>query len=390
MAMVKVLRKKNRHGVNGLYLSRCADYLIDLDNNLYVEEYFNDLLLIERRRTERSKNPFLFVLLDINQFQGDKAEKQEVTKKIADCLFSVTRETDMKGWYRYDSVIGAIFTEVCSTGGEFAATRAQLSDKLHRNLSLVLSADQLKKIAVSWHVFPDRFNKAGSDGPGCRNEQTNPLIRKPRKKAGLLMKRMVDIAGSLFFLVMFGPLFVGIAALIKLSSEGPVLFRQERVGSLERTFMFLKFRSMYVNNDPTVHKEFIKKFMAAGNSGAGADGVYKLTQDPRVTPIGRFLRKTSLDELPQFINVLKGDMSLVGPRPPIPYECEDYDIWHRRRVLEMKPGITGYWQVNGRSTTTFDEMVRMDIKYMREWSLVLDLKILFQTPVVVLTGKGGY
>ena len=123
---------------------------------------------------------------------------------------------------------------------------------------------------------------------------------------------------------------------------------------------------------------------------ANPEGTYKITRDPRVTQVGRFIRKTSLDELPQFLNVLIGDMSLVGPRPPIPYECAEYDIWHRGRVLEMKPGITGFWQVKGRSTTTFDEMVRMDIKYVQEWSLWLDLKILLQTPWVVFTGKGAY
>jgi lipopolysaccharide/colanic/teichoic acid biosynthesis glycosyltransferase len=119
-------------------------------------------------------------------------------------------------------------------------------------------------------------------------------------------------------------------------------------------------------------------------------GTYKITRDPRVTQVGKFLRKTSLDELPQFLNVLMGDMSLVGPRPPIPYECAEYDIWHRGRVLEMKPGITGFWQVKGRSTTTFDEMVRMDIKYVQDWSLWMDIKILLQTPWVVLRGKGAY
>jgi lipopolysaccharide/colanic/teichoic acid biosynthesis glycosyltransferase len=158
--------------------------------------------------------------------------------------------------------------------------------------------------------------------------------------------------------------------------------------------MFLKFRSMYVDNDPTAHREFVTQLIDAGNGNAGPgnkeNGTYKITDDPRVTPVGRWLRKMSLDELPQFINVLKGEMSLVGPRPPIPYECEHYDIWHRRRVTEAKPGITGLWQVEGRSALPFDEAVRLDIKYIREWSLWLDFKILIQTPWVVLTCKGGY
>ena len=133
-------------------------------------------------------------------------------------------------------------------------------------------------------------------------------------------------------------------------------------------------------------------YLAANLLSAGfAQTVTRFEQDdPRITSIGRFLRKTSIDELPQFFNVLMGDMSLVGPRPPIPYECEEYDIWHRSRVLDMKPGITGLWQVDGRSATSFDDMVRMDIRYVREWSLLLDMKILFKTPLVVLTCKGAY
>ena len=120
------------------------------------------------------------------------------------------------------------------------------------------------------------------------------------------------------------------------------------------------------------------------------NGVFKMTIDPRVTKIGRILRRTSLDELPQFINVLKGDMSLVGPRPPIPYEVDGYQTWHRSRILEAKPGITGLWQVNGRSRVTFDEMVRLDLTYARTWSLWLDIKILLQTPGAVLRGDGAY
>jgi lipopolysaccharide/colanic/teichoic acid biosynthesis glycosyltransferase len=152
---------------------------------------------------------------------------------------------------------------------------------------------------------------------------------------------------------------------------------------------------MYVNNNPDVHKEFVhnliskKSSLQAGNDGA-EQKIYKITNDKRVTPLGKILRKTSLDELPQFINVLIGDMSLAGPRPPIPYELEDYDIWHRCRIMEVKPGITGLWQVEGRSSTTFDEMVRLDIKYARTWSLWMDIKILLKTPLAVVAGKGAY
>jgi lipopolysaccharide/colanic/teichoic acid biosynthesis glycosyltransferase len=147
-----------------------------------------------------------------------------------------------------------------------------------------------------------------------------------------------------------------------------------------------------------VHEEYVKKLIAGqlgkdnevNGNGSGQKPVFKIQNDKRITPLGQFLRKTSLDELPQFFNVLFGDMSLVGPRPPIPYEMQNYDIWHRCRVVEVKPGITGLWQVMGRSSTTFDEMVRLDIKYSREWSIWLDLKILLMTPWAVLKGKGAY
>ena len=199
--------------------------------------------------------------------------------------------------------------------------------------------------------------------------------------------------GSFFALVLFSPIMLAIAAAIKLTSPGPIIFKQERFGLLGKKFEFLKFRSMYINNDPNIHRKYveklIKKEIKNDGNGEGVD-VYKIKDDPRITTVGKFLRKTSLDELPQFINVLKGEMSLVGPRPPIPYEVEKYDIWHKRRVFAIEPGITGLWQVKGRSRTTFDDMVRLDLKYIRNWSLWLDLKILIRTPWVVLSGKGAY
>ena len=179
---------------------------------------------------------------------------------------------------------------------------------------------------------------------------------------------------------------------IKLTSKGPVLFRQVRLGQYGKKFTFLKFRSMYVNTNSAIHEEYVKRFIAGSpDSELSGNGqkVYKLIADPRVTPIGRFLRKTSLDELPQFINVLKGEMSLVGPRPPVIYEFERYDLWHKQRLLAVKPGITGLWQVDGRSRVKFDDMVRLDIRYARTWSLWLDLKILLQTPRAVLSGDGA-
>ena len=206
-----------------------------------------------------------------------------------------------------------------------------------------------------------------------------------------VFKRGLDMIGSLALLALLLPAYLAIAALVKLTSAGPVFFRQQRVGEMGRPFRMLKFRTMHVNADQAIHQQYVTQFI---NSGApvresGTNGVFKIVNDPRVTPIGRVLRKTSLDELPQFWNVLRGDMSLVGPRPPLPYEVEQYKPWHYRRVLEAKPGITGLWQVTGRSRTSFDDMVRLDLRYARTCSIWTDMKILLATPRAVISGKGA-
>jgi len=212
------------------------------------------------------------------------------------------------------------------------------------------------------------------------------------KRLHRLVKRAMDIAGSLLALAVLSPLMLAIAALVKATSKGPAIFRQKRIGQYGREFVFLKFRSMYSDCGEGIHREYVASFIAGNTSGMqdAPQPAYKLTNDPRITPLGRFLRRTSLDELPQFLNVLAGDMSLVGPRPPVPYEFRAYDLWHRRRLLSVKPGITGLWQVHGRSKVTFDEMVRLDLRYAETWSPWLDLKILLMTPKAVLTGTGAY
>jgi len=205
------------------------------------------------------------------------------------------------------------------------------------------------------------------------------------------IKRGVDVAGALTLLLLLSPVFLLIAALLKLTSPGSLLFRQERVGQWAKPFTMLKFRTMRVNADTRLHHEFVTRFIrsSAELSSVGRQALFKLTNDPRVTPLGRILRRTSLDELPQLWNVLRGDMSLVGPRPPLAYEVEQYRPWHKRRVVDAKPGITGLWQVTGRSRTTFDEMVRLDLRYARTRCLWTDLRILLATPRAVISGKGA-
>ena len=213
-----------------------------------------------------------------------------------------------------------------------------------------------------------------------------------RSRFERFLKRSTDILMSLAVLVLGFPFFLAIALLIKLTSKGPVFFKQERIGENGGVFAFFKFRTMRTDSDDSIHREFTRNFIQGRlpepSLDAGKSEVYKMTDDPRVTAVGGFLRKTSLDELPQFINILRGEMTIVGPRPPLPYEYECYDEWHKLR-LRVRPGLTGLWQVNGRSSVPFHEMVKMDIYYIENWSLMLDFKIMLKTVPVMLAGTGG-
>lgn len=216
------------------------------------------------------------------------------------------------------------------------------------------------------------------------------LFREPLSKTARIVKRISDIAISAIALVLLAPLWLIITLLIKLDSRGPVLYLQERVGMDGRIFLCCKFRTMKVGADNKMHQDYQRTFIAGraeANLGNAERPAYKLPADPRITRVGRWLRRASLDEVPQLFNVLLGDMSVVGPRPPIPYEVEAYELWHRKR-LDMKPGLTGLWQVSGRNRLPFAEMVRLDLFYIENWSLLLDLKIILRTALVVFRGDG--
>lgn len=218
------------------------------------------------------------------------------------------------------------------------------------------------------------------------------LFREPLSEAQRFIKRASDIVISAFVMLVTSPLWLIISILIKFDSSGSIFFKQERIGMDGRRFLFYKFRTMRADADEQIHREAYKKNiqgLAEANAGDEKKPVFgKVKNDSRVTRIGRFLRRTSLDELPQFLNVLRGEMSVVGARPPIPYEVEEYDLRHRRR-LEMKPGITGLWQVSGRNRLTFEEMVQTDLFYIENWSFWLDLKIMLLTLPAMLRGDGA-
>jgi lipopolysaccharide/colanic/teichoic acid biosynthesis glycosyltransferase len=350
---------------------------------------FLKLLCLVRKRTERSGRPFVLMLLE--SVEALKAGGQTDTfAKLLSALSRSVRETDITGWYAEGSTLGVIFTEVGATDPSIVGL---LSTRVYEKLSDVLSAEEFSAIALSFHVFPDDCK---GEHP-CRKAFTtfypDLMHDVEAKKASLLLKRGIDILGSLSALILLSPLIILIAAAITLTSRGPILFRQNRLGQYGKSFTFLKFRSMYATNDHTIHEAYVKRFISAPSDG-GREGesqqLYKISADPRVTRVGRILRRTSLDELPQFFNTLMGQMALVGPRPPIPYEFNSYEMWHRRRLLAVKPGITGLWQVKGRSRVKFNEMVRMDLEYARTWSVWLDLKILLQTPRAVIVGDGAF
>jgi len=341
----------------------------------------------ERKRSDRSDQPLLLLLVDMS---GDRnTQSPAIRERIVEALTAAKRDMDILGWFEWRTVIGLIVPEILAS--DLVGTRKRLDARVRRELATRLDAETVAGISMRFHVYPEP--RAGEGGPWPVDPILYPELRSRRKRsrADEAIRRGLDIIASLTLLAVLSPLLLLIAGLVKLKSRGPVLFKQVRIGQMMQPFTILKFRTMHCDVGPALHHEYVSSFIKASGQvpDLGTNGVFKLTNDPRVTPVGRILRKTSLDELPQLWNVLRGAMSLVGPRPPLPYELEQYKSWHRRRVLEAKPGITGLWQVTGRSRTTFDEMVRFDLRYARTRSLGADLKSLLATPAAVISGKGA-
>lgn len=412
MAKLSIFNGTNKNGnghVNGAKMNGSngahVPAVTESATSLLTEAHFRRMLCRERKRSERSRKHLLLMLIDgkgATNAQGDVVFLIQVAEQLKDAM----RETDLAGWFETDSVFGVIFTELGQTDIKLAMNVIQA--KVTACLQKAFKASELNTILVSFYAFPDGWEGNGNGEGHTVNPALYPDLfeMEKKKKLPLAIKRAMDVVGGTVALVASAPFFVVLGTVIKLTSKGPVFFRQERIGQYGTRFEFLKFRSMKVSNNAQIHKEYVKNFIAGnaeksngngnGNGNGQAktngngNGVYKITNDPRVTWIGRIMRRSSLDELPQFWNVLKGEMSLVGPRPPIPYEIESYDVWHRRRLLEVKPGITGLWQVHGRSKTTFNEMVRLDLQYSRTWSPLLDAKILLRTPRAVISGDGAY
>jgi exopolysaccharide biosynthesis polyprenyl glycosylphosphotransferase len=258
----------------------------------------------------------------------------------------------------------------------------------HELVDVMLACDPGHKIAI--RVVPDLRhyipNKVALQRVGML--PTLSIFNEPIHGMQLQAKRAIDCAVATAALVALSPVMLLTALAIKIESPGPVFFRQARVGRDGRRFWLLKFRSMRANNDDSAHRALVSN-MISGNGNGNGKAVHKLKDDPRITPLGRFIRRYSIDELPQLFNVLQGYMSLVGPRPPIAYEVEEYTHWHRKR-LSIRPGVTGLWQTMGRSRRTYNQMVKLDNFYIDHWSLGLDLRILMRTLRVVLRGSDAY
>ena len=260
---------------------------------------------------------------------------------------------------------------------------AGFSDKRSMELARALQAR-----GVQVDIIPRLFEALGPNASMYSLEGVQLVSLPPTRMSrdALFAKRMLDVVGASLLLFLTAPLFVALAIWIKLDSPGPVFFRQTRLGLNQRSFTALKFRTMGENTSADAHRDYVRSVMSA-DAAPEEGGLYKLERSEAVTRVGRFLRKTSLDELPQLLNVLRGDMSLVGPRPCIPYETEHFEPHHFERFT-VPAGITGLWQVKARAHSTFGEALDMDVRYARSWSFGRDITLLLQTPLVVLRPRG--
>jgi len=430
-----------------LFSKKKVKLLIDSRRGWYEREIFRELVEREKHRSDRSGLVLSYVLLDLSRFStnGTPFTKKDYLmfgEGILDTISKFTRLEDMKCLCG-DSEIGILLVDTKRDGAELFVEK--LAAKLLDHFDVSMKSHIINFIhTIKIYTSPLQATLAIAEGAGktlesnpastlnfsrSRDDQSHEMImsridlpsERPfrlnihaighgvmtlqesylwyfslvdvRERLLLWIKRVVDISGALFGLLVFLPVMAVVAVAVKSTSRGPVLFKQKRVGLAGREFNFYKFRSMKVDSDDAIHQEYVRKLIEGQNEevnlGDDQKPCYKIKKDPRITKFGHFLRNTSLDELPQLINVLKGEMSLVGPRPPIPYEVKHYKSWHLQRVFKAKPGITGLWQLYGRSVCTFDDMVRYDLQYIEQFTPWLDIKIIFKTLLVFLRQNGA-
>jgi lipopolysaccharide/colanic/teichoic acid biosynthesis glycosyltransferase len=348
-------------------------------HNLLLKSEFLNRLRVEKRRADRSKALLSLALFYVQQIEE---KGRNTIQEFVALLHKNTRESDIKGWVDRD-VVGLILPDTGEKGVKRCVKKiAESNGGFNYSVTTGTYPDHLfVKLLIEEEGLPDFF-------PLDLDAPMEPL------RLQITLKRVIDVLGAVVGLILFSPIILATGIAIKMTSPGPIIFKQSRFGKRGARFQFYKFRSMYWNIDDQIHREYVTNLIKGDlkkiNQGDENTPLFKMKSDPRVTRVGKIIRKTSIDELPQFFNVLKGEMSLVGPRPPVPYEVEKYEPWHLRRILEAKPGITGLWQVGGRSRTSFDEMVRIDLRYVQNWSLWLDLRILLKTAKAVFSSKGAW
>lgn len=413
--------------------------------NGYFEsiEYFYRRFLIERRRSERGDYEFSIIVIDLDSFENKHLSNrnEKLFIKAEETLFStaklILRETDAVVKY-FPLKLAILLPDTATDGTQIVMNRIKeilnnlgdrslqtifqnvifypysypsqefeinkfINDRIFDNSSSTTELEKKVRNVRSSYFYCNgsngfdnedhfRMNSNGSiafENPFCvLNEALSDLT----KNWQVLVKRGIDVVFALIGIIIASPIILLICILIKLTSKGPIFFKQERIGYMGKKFLMYKFRTMYLLRDDQIHRNYITNYITNTNqfNEGPRNTIFKLKNDPRITLIGKYLRRLSVDEITQLFNVLKGDMSLVGPRPPLQYEVDIYDLWHKRRYLTVKPGITGLWQIYGRSSTTFNEMVRYDLAYVKNWSVWLDLQIIFRTVGSVLRMKGAY
>lgn len=381
---------------------------------LLASRKFHAELELEMLRSDRMSSPLTLLLFDVHEPDKNARVHNLALERLGTIVCQATRKTDSKGWLRDASGLKVALI-LFHTIPQRTDRIIQMIKENFRQAMTELNQPEAQAVEISCEIYayptpqdgngqgrqqePSDDEASDETGPGILAHEGPEDGRTRNPQGGLRMagfpsvqqflgsplpfwKRTLDISVSSIGLLLVAPIFPLIALAIKLSSPGPVFFKQPRVGYLGRIFLCWKFRSMKVNADPTMHRQYLVQIIersADGQTGDQEKPMQKLdATDNQITSIGRFLRVSCLDELPQLINVLRGEMSLVGPRPCLPYEAEKYQLWHNRR-LDVAPGITGLWQVMGKNKTTFRQMIRFDIIYARQRSLWLDLKILFMT-----------
>lgn len=393
-------------------------------NRIYSMEELRALIEQERSRVDRGGTQFSLVVFEIDN--NAKTNGTHLEYLVVDTLLNRVRSTDNIGWFDKKRIavllhntreggarcfardfqelivnIGHPFTNISFTVWTYPDDQQNIDDEKRiseRCNTADTSSGKDSKTSHNQVLFKkdtmNEFTNLRSQSIDNTMENSNMSLNKTMLLSlgrHPVWKRIIDIVGTIIILIASSPFFLFAFCLIKIVSPGPVLYRQKRVGYMGKTFSMLKFRTMEGKTAITDHQQHVSKLLkgAVHGNGHSNNPMTKLDDHPHIIPLGKILRKTCIDELPQLINVLKGEMSLIGPRPPIPYEVEEYQRWHKRR-LDVLPGLTGLWQVSGKNRLTFKEMVSLDIKYGRQLSIWLDVKILLMTPFAIVTQIKDY